>query len=213
MYGRATSEDLQTEMENASGMDLDFYFDQWVYDEYFPQYKYNYLNEPGSDISYISLKQTQEDYNRRPLFEMPVQLKLFLQDGSDTLVTVWNDLKIQTFQLELDADITFIQFDPDGWLLDMSEYDPELIVGFHEILPAITLQVNPVPASGWIDISTSIADETSDIEILNSIGRTIIHKKWNENQGRLNIADLAAGVYFVKLTNDKGSAVKKFVKQ
>ena len=212
MYGRATSEDLQLEMEIVSGMDLEFYFDQWVYDEYYPIYEYNFLNEPSSDIAYISLKQIQEDYGRRPLFEMPVQLKLFLQDGSDTLITVWNDMKVQTFEVEPASDITFVQFDPAGWLLDFASYDPDLPVGMNENETTSEIIVYPVPAYDLLHIATPGLSGRFQIQIFSVDGKLLLRSEMSGNPAELDISDFAPGVYMLHIQSETSTSAVRFVK-
>ena len=213
MYGRATSEDLQEEMENSSGMELAFYFDQWVYDEYYPIYEYNFLNEPSSDVSYISLKQTQEDIGRRPLFEMPVQLKLFLQNGNDTVVTIWNDLKVQTFEMELESGITFVQFDPDGWLLEFSTYEPDLPVGFEEQKMVSETRVFPSPAQDHLNVSIPGAQGNSIVKIFSMEGKMFMKHKMTGASERLDISELRPGLYVIQIHNKTNASVVGFVKQ
>lgn len=213
MYGRATSEDLQQVMETTSGTDLGFFFDEWIYDEYYPIYEYNYEYDAGAGNAYISLKQTQEDFGRRPLFEMPVQLKLFLQDGSNTTVTLWNDLKVQTFEIPLDQDITFVQFDPEGWLLDQNEYNPELPVGIVDTRSAEQIRVYPVPAKDQIQIVFPEIKTTSSATITDYSGRIMMKFNLQNSLTTVDISELSPGVYFLSITGDQHIQTIKFVVQ
>ncbi len=99
MYQTASTEDLQNVFETTCNIDLDYYFDQWIYDEYYPIYHYNFVQL--SNKLYVMLYQAQEElYGRRPVFEMPVQLRVDFSDNSDTLITVWNDEQLQQFDFE-----------------------------------------------------------------------------------------------------------------
>ena len=68
MYDHAVTEDFQAHCENVSGMDLEFFFDQWIYDEYYPQYLYTY-NQNTSNTVTVNIRQIQE---------FPVHLHLLL---------------------------------------------------------------------------------------------------------------------------------------
>ncbi|HUV30879.1 MAG TPA: M1 family aminopeptidase [Acidobacteriota bacterium] len=117
MYNHATTEDFRDVCETVSGTDLDFFFDQWIYDEWYPRYFYGYVQAPGTHRMEVYLSQYQDEYGHRPLFEMPVQLHLSYAAGGDTLVTVWNDRIDQAFVLDLPDQVNGVQFDPDGWIL------------------------------------------------------------------------------------------------
>jgi len=212
IYGQATTEDLQEVMENTSGTDLDFFFDQWVYDAYYPMYEYNYLNDEFSGKSYVSLIQTQESAGRRPVFEMPVQVKLFLQNGNDTLITVWNDLKVQTFELELESAITFMQFDPKGWLLDVATYDPGLPVGIAENRVQAQLRVSPTLAGNYIDVDVSGLSENAKLSIFDINGKKVFQEDHHQLQTRIDISGFKPGLYILKIVEAEKVLSAKFIK-
>jgi aminopeptidase N len=116
-YGHATTEDFLGICEAVSGMDLDFFFDQWVYDEFFPRYEYSFGQADTSDEVMVILRQTQSDLGLRAVFEMPVQLRFLFQNATDTTVTVWNDQQEQTFHFSFDKKVLHMFFDPDQWIL------------------------------------------------------------------------------------------------
>jgi len=59
IYGLATTEDFQTVCENTSGQDLEYFFDQWIYDEFYPVYEYYYEQNQASGMLEIMIQQTQ----------------------------------------------------------------------------------------------------------------------------------------------------------
>ena len=212
MYGQATTEDLQNVMESTSGMDLSFFFDQWIYDEYYPVYEYNYLNDEISGKSYLSLKQVQELAGRRPVFEMPVQAKLFLQDGSNTIVTLWNDLKVQTFELELESPITFMQFDPEGWLLDVATYDPGLLVGISENKAQSQLWVFPTISENHLEIHAAGLTGNTTLYIYDIDGNKVFHGKFPKANSRIDISNLNSGLHILKVVDSNQVLSAKFIK-
>ncbi len=117
MYKHATTEDFEKVCENTSGIDLDFFFTQWIYDEYYPNYEYSFYQNPSTFETLVQIRQTQADDSWRPIFEMPIQLKVMYKDRSDTTVTVWNDEQDQIFSLDLKKQMQHITFDPDKWIL------------------------------------------------------------------------------------------------
>lgn len=213
MYGQATTEDLQEVMESTSATDLDFFFDEWVYDAYYPVYEYNFINDEFSGKSWVSLRQIQELSGRRPLFEMPVQVKLFLQNGNDTLITLWNDLKVQTFELELESAITFMQFDPKGWLLDVATYDPGLPVGISENKVQPRLSVLPTIAGNYIDVDVSGLSENVEFFIYDIKGKKIFQGEYHQSQSRFDISGFMPGFYILKIVEAEKVLSTKFIKQ
>lgn len=75
-----------------------------------------------------------------------------------------------------------------------------------------SVQIYPNPASDFITISNLQGKET--LEIFDLKGQLMKTFYGNAEDATINIAHLASGVYFVKITNQKGNSTnKKFVKK
>ncbi len=120
-YGHATTEDFQSVCESVSQRDLGFFFQQWVYDQYYPMYGYSYRQNTNTWETSVMIRQTQGSLGRRAVFIMPVQMKFLLQGGADTTVTIWNDQEVQSYQLTIPHLISSLQFDPDVWILKTAQ--------------------------------------------------------------------------------------------
>lgn len=116
-YKHASTEDFKMICENVSGQDLDYFFNQWIYDEYYPIYNCIYNYDAGLNLLYISLSQSQAQNGWRSVFKMPVKIKVKFTSGSDTLITVWNDQQNQDYQISLSRQVQLITIDPDEWIL------------------------------------------------------------------------------------------------
>ena len=68
--------------------------------------------------------------------------------------------------------------------------------------------VYPNPTTSLLTITA--ADKITTISISNCLGQNIYHNQYNSTQIQVDVADLPAGVYFVKVN---GSEVRKFLKQ
>ncbi len=84
----------------------------------------------------------------------------------------------------------------------------ETYVGQKEPLQQVSLEIIPNPASNLISLKTSSAIRS--VEVLNITGTVVLA---NAHRNALDISTLKAGVYFVKVTTDQGTAVSKFVKR
>ena len=120
-YGHATTADFQSVCEQTSGKELDYFFDQWVYDSYYPEYRYDFYQDSLTLHTWVSIYQVQSESGRRPVFEMPVQLRFEFEDGTDTLVSAWNDQRTQTFSFSPEKKIEACVLDPDKWILRKTE--------------------------------------------------------------------------------------------
>lgn len=195
-YGNASTEDFKAIAASISGLDLDTFFDQWIYDQYFPVYRYNYIQ--GSDnIFYLAIRQIQETFGYRPVFEMPVKIRLDFESGGDTVVTVWNDQQDEDYGFSLPDAVTSVAFDPDLWILRQAEYDPDLPVGLDES-PAIPLvKVIPDPVRDKLIVSSFFQRSADAVLIVFDIkGRKIKSIGLNPNgETIMDIHGLQSGIY------------------
>ncbi|MDB4303951.1 M1 family aminopeptidase, partial [Desulfosarcina sp.] len=216
MYGNASTEDLQMVYETATGMDLQFFFDQWVYDEYWPFYHYNFQQNSENGL-FVMIHQAQEElYGYRPVFEMPVQLRINFTDGTDSTVTVWNDEQTQQFYLELEKEVSSVNLDPDKWILRKSQINPNLPVGISDNIVEDKVKVFPNPFSSELTIQLDDSfSKNQEITILDISGKTIYSFShinsdvlfWNGKSTNGNKAE--PGIYFVRIKGDSEVVLKK----
>lgn len=172
-YYHATTEDFKQVCESVSKVDLDFFFDQWIYDEYYPMYQYEFNQNKISYETTLSIKQIQSENGWREIFEMPIQLEFKYADGSDTLITVWNETKESIYNLKLEKEIAEMNFDPDNWILHSAD-----LVGIKEsdfvINTKLTIDNFPNPFNNSTKIEYNLPTESKvKIEVLDVLGRSI----------------------------------------
>lgn len=115
-FGTATTEDFQSICEQVSGMDLDKFFYQWIYEEYFPHYSYSWdWVHIGSRYSIeLEIRQDQTNY----IFWMPIDITVTTTEG-DTTFIVWDSLAIQSFQLTVSSQPVNLEIDKNNWILKL----------------------------------------------------------------------------------------------
>lgn len=213
IYKNASTEDLQNVFETVSGMELEFFFDQWVFDEYFPIYRYNYAQNSGNSL-YMTIYQAQEElYNRRPVFEMPVRLLIHFQDGSDTLVTVWNDQQTQSFGFDFEMQVTGLEFDPEKWILRQAQFDPGIQVGENELIPITkAVTIYPNPTGNFIELTLNRPTESWQFELMGVNGELIETQVYKKQSVKIDLSRFPGGLYFVKVITDHQFTIVKIVK-
>ena len=222
MYDHAVTEDFQAHCEDVSGMDLEFFFDQWIYDEYYPQYVYTYNQNQSTYNVNVEIRQIQGNYGRRPVFEMPVQLKFNYFAGGDTMVTVWNDEQIQEFTIDLDQRISNVEFDPDDWILKSVNYvsvedTPEnvtpAIFGLSQNIP------NPFNQSTILSFEMRDAGFVS-LDIFDITGRLVgiqnfkpLHEWMSAGKHHIvfDAGDLGSGIYLVRMEAEDFTSTRKIL--
>lgn len=71
----------------------------------------------------------------------------------------------------------------------------------------------PNPAKDFITLKMPTQSNGSTIEIYNILGNNIKSLKMTNDTFKIDISDLANGIYLIRLRTDNGIAIKKFVKQ
>jgi len=117
MYSTATTSDFQNICEMVSGLDLDYFFQEWIYGAGFPNYFYSWTWKSMKDSSVLVLDITQVNNQGTPqFFTMPVDIRITTA-RRDTLVTVWNNALTQQFQIRCDDKPSAVLLDPDEWII------------------------------------------------------------------------------------------------
>ncbi|MEJ2720540.1 MAG: M1 family aminopeptidase [bacterium] len=112
--GTATTEEFRDLSEAVSGMDLDWFFHEWIYEEYYPQYAYDWTWTPvgGQHQIDLTIDQLQTNYT----FKMPIDVTVTTAAG-DTTFVVWDSLATQDFAFTIDGEPVGFRLDKDGWIL------------------------------------------------------------------------------------------------
>ena len=135
------------------------------------KYINNFLN--------LIIYQAQEElYGYRPVFEMPIRLKLNYLNGDDTIVSIWNDQQTQNFSFILNEEVSSMEFDPDKWILRQEQYNPDLPVGIvdFEVEKSINIYPNPFTDEIFFQSEKKLPKNCS-IEIIDLYGRIILTEK------------------------------------
>jgi len=111
-YRNATTAGFQSVCESVAGKDLDWFFQPWIYEAGRPIYRavWRFSNTAGP-ILHLTIQQLQTT-----LFPMPIDITVEFA-GGDTVVSVFNDDALQTFDIPVSDEPTNIILDKDGWIL------------------------------------------------------------------------------------------------
>ncbi|MFC5271026.1 PKD domain-containing protein [Adhaeribacter terreus] len=81
--------------------------------------------------------------------------------------------------------------------------------GLDEAFDRGLIKIYPNPAKNYLQVEIPATEKVTTIQLINSIGQVIAKQKPDAGTTRLNVANLPAGIYFVKITNAQGSIIKK----
>jgi aminopeptidase N len=120
-YGTAITRDFQHVCETTSGVDLNYFFDEWIFGEKFPQYKYGWTIDStmGGFSVIIGVNQTTGTSNPA-FFTMPIDFKISAS-GWDTTVVLLNNQVSQTFIVNVSHRPLSVSLDPEGWIMKSAD--------------------------------------------------------------------------------------------
>jgi len=119
-YDSATTEEFRDLCEQVSGLELDRFFQQWIYEEGFPVYRAGWESQPVKAGYEIAL--TIDQLQTSSIFQMPIQVAVTTTAGETTLV-VEDSLATQQFTLVVDDEPLDLELDPEEWILRMIASD------------------------------------------------------------------------------------------
>lgn len=118
-YGLVESNDLKIAFEDATGLNLDWFFQQWIYGAGMPQFLVEKTWEEG-ELQLI-VRQTHTVDSLTGLFRTPVPLEFHLAD-SVIADTVWVAHAADTFRFQLPSQPKFMIFDAGDVLLKTVDF-------------------------------------------------------------------------------------------
>jgi len=128
MYKYSQTCDFIRAVYDATGKPYNWFFDEWVLRGGEPSYKVSYASRedsPGRAFTELSIEQVQEVNELKPLFKMPVSIKVYYKNGRSDSVTSWIDKKEQKVDVPnpSGAAVEFVLFDPGRRILKKLSFE------------------------------------------------------------------------------------------
>jgi aminopeptidase N len=112
--GTARTPDLRRALEEQTGRDLGWFFEQWVYKPGHPILSVSHTWDAATSEVVVTIEQTQKA--AWPTFRFPLELG-FTVNGTEVRQRAQVAARRETLRFRLPAAPTAMQIDPDGWLL------------------------------------------------------------------------------------------------
>jgi aminopeptidase N len=109
--------DLQRAIEEATGRNLDWFFDQWVYGAGHPALKAEYGWDDDSKTAKVSFQQTQDGDGVAKAFRLPLTIDFTSESGERQSFKVELREREQAFYFSLAAKPKLVRIDPGGSVL------------------------------------------------------------------------------------------------
>lgn len=206
-YGYAKTPDLKGHLESTSGLNLNEFFQDWVYGQGYPSYSVSWHQENNNDVV-LTFNQTQS-HPSVTFFEAPVNI-LFVGSNNEMQEVVFNNTTNgEVFTENIPFQVVSVEIDPHADLISKNNtaaLNIENVKKSH----ALTLYPNPVEGKLFVD-------KSADLQI-NSYSIYTIHGKKVQgatyfDTGFISTEMLESGTYFVFINTSEGFSIEQILKE
>ncbi len=213
-YNFVRTKDLKRHLEEASGQSLADFFNQWFWGKGFPSFAVQW-NWSKNKLQ-LQIQQTTSNASV-PLFATPLQLRFAnASRQQDTIINIQQNVTQLSLPLAFNPDTVLI--DPVQYLISKNNVSKRVegIVLTNDN-NQIILYPNPANTLLYIHIPSTDSSQKQTLIITAASGAVVYKNTFTnivQNTIALPVAQLAKGVYFVTIQNDKKNIGKnKFIRQ
>ncbi|MFQ6610541.1 MAG: M1 family aminopeptidase, partial [Fidelibacterota bacterium] len=178
-FESTVTDDFKNVMEDVSGIELDAFFDRWIYGEYYPIYESTpqyYGSTNGTYFLQVTIDQNQTS----PLFTMPIDLQIETLAASQIFV-IENNLGSQQYEFILDSQPLSVIIDPEDWILKIANHNNLIFSG--------TLIAGDLNNDGALDV----LDVVAEVNLILDSSQPDIFELWlgdMNSDGSVDILDI-----------------------
>ncbi|MDI6803717.1 MAG: M1 family aminopeptidase [Bacteroidota bacterium] len=210
-YGTATTQDFIDAVNTTTGINYDWFFNQWIYGKGWLKLGYETAWDNDNKLLTLILHQQQE--LTWPTYKMPVEIKFYIRD-TDTLVTVWDSLRVQSFQFAFEFRPDSLKIDPNNKILRQISTTP-VSVNEEDIYGFQLFQNYPNPFNPATTIAYHITKSSYiTLKVYDLLGREVETLIDGSKEAGSYLIDwnaesvtggLPSGIYFYRMTVTDGN--------
>lgn len=199
----ATGLDFMQILETTSGLDFNWFFDQWYFGKGYPAFSMTWWQE--NDTLFIVSSQTGSS-PETPFFKTHIDFLLRYTDNTDTLIKFEQTENYNIFRIPTIKLVSDVLADPDNWILDVTTLIKKPIQG-----AAFRIGPNPFNDSLIVEFQSSNIQREIIISDLN--GRIVGRYETDSAVINLPVKNLVRGVYLFTLLEEGQLYTSKIVKE
>ncbi|MBL7111356.1 MAG: M1 family metallopeptidase [Bacteroidales bacterium] len=131
-FSNVKSQDFKIAIEEATGKNLDWFFDDWIYGGGYPIFEVSYTYLKDCKLIDLTVKQVQAIIKGQDLFTLPVEIIIATSKGVKR-ETIWVKTKEDQFLLGCDEEPLMVSFDGKGALVAEIRFNKSLDELLYEI--------------------------------------------------------------------------------
>ncbi len=199
----ATGRDFMEVLNEISGSDFGWFFDQWYFGQGFPEFLFTWWQSADSLV--VEIIQSGSSPGT-PFFRTGLDLELQFESGGDTLVRIRCDSPLMTIRIPMEIPVAKLVPDPGNWVLQRSEV-------IRKIVSAGYLKVSPNPFGEELNIRFLAGAGDREIILSDLNGRILERHFSSSGSYTLHTGELVQGLYFLKVNEGKETYTTRVVRQ
>ncbi len=116
-YQPVETEDFKMAIEEATGQNLQWFFDEWLYKSGHPIYDVTYQYDDAAKQLDMTITQTQKRDTLTGTFKMPIDVELTWPDGTSKVTTILDDDSTQSFTIPSPEKPAMVIFDKGNTII------------------------------------------------------------------------------------------------
>ncbi len=116
-YQPVETEDFKIAIEEATGQNLQWFFDEWLYKSGHPIYDVAYNYDDAAKVLHMTVTQTQKRDSLTGTFKMPIDVELTWPDGTSNVTRLLDQDSTQTFSIPSPEQPVMVIFDKGNTII------------------------------------------------------------------------------------------------
>lgn len=207
----ATTDEFRTVVEETSGHDFEYFFDQWIYGEGYP--KYQGLWYQKNDSLFVKISQYASYPSKTSFFKMLMQYKV-KYNGGDTLLLLSQEKAHQKFSFPFMHEVISVEIDPFNEVLNEDNGIKELDVS--GIGNNLSLECLVYPNPFFNEIHINLNEEHNmpiSIKVFDMSGRLVLQETVQQQSIILDAMSLKSGAFSIEIRNGDKYLRQTLIKQ
>jgi aminopeptidase N len=159
--------ELIESIRETTGTELDWFFREWVFMAGRPDYRVEAIYDATRKTEKVTVTQTQRTDADTPIFDMPIELAFYGAKGERKQTQVRDHLQQQEFEVRLDFEPQWMDFDPDDFIDKTVQFDQpvDALIAEAEKDPSMMSRLWAVQQLG----TTTLANPDARVEALTRV--------------------------------------------
>lgn len=211
IYGFAHTDDLKRNLENASGLKLNYFFNQWFYGQGYPSFTVKWKQDASNKVT-LTISQTTS-HPSVSFFKVPLQLA-FKNGTNEKKFVIQHHINNQQVILQLGFAADTVLIDPDEQLLSKNNKSIHEInaTDLNYVATGITVYPNPVKDKLYVSLQ-NLQAKKSQVALYNDAGKKVWEQTINitgkEQSFSIPFAALQHGIYMLHITTSDGKIFER----